>query len=441
MISIMSQWEKSGIMQVMIKDQAIITPEARLPLTFRKQEVSDVLKLLENQSLTLVGMKRVGVSHFLRFLTYHPALRKNSKKPQIIIYLDTNDLVELSGRQFWLLLLKRLYDIRYVLEEIEQQKIIEICTKLLETNTHEELFLLEGVKEVARIYASSNQRLVIIFARFDRLLPIFSEQFFGNLQSIVDIASQHIAYVFTTYLPFQALCSQIFFSASFSMFAKTYYLKPASQEDSLNIINLFESQRGITHPPRLKEQIVELAGGHIQLLQLCMVVLAEQIVSANADLKTLMLTLGSDERILLQCDEILESLTDKEQAYLLESKDQTNSDYLLATGIVGPDKQAVFSPLFAYYLERKLAEQAVPFRAFGQLTKKETMLLTYLTDHKGTVCSRDEIIIAVWPEFEDISDWALDQLVSRLRKKLAILHTRLQIKTNRGKGYQLVEKG
>ena len=64
---------------------------------------------------------------------------------------------------------------------------------------------------------------------------------------------------------------------------------------------------------------------------------------------------------------------------------------------------------------------------------------TYFIDHKGEVCIRDNIIMAVWPEFEDISDWALDQLVSRLRRKLDSQEVPMKIKTNRGIGYQLVE--
>jgi len=57
----------------------------------------------------------------------------------------------------------------------------------------------------------------------------------------------------------------------------------------------------------------------------------------------------------------------------------------------------------------------------AQLTAKEHLLLEYLQAHAGTVCEKDNLIRAVWPEdviFEQgIRDESLAQLVRRLRVK------------------------
>jgi pSer/pThr/pTyr-binding forkhead associated (FHA) protein len=56
-----------------------------------------------------------------------------------------------------------------------------------------------------------------------------------------------------------------------------------------------------------------------------------------------------------------------------------------------------------------------------KLSRKEYDLLVYLHSNAGKVCSRDEIIRAVWPESQDtaaISDATIDQLVHRLREKV-----------------------
>jgi pSer/pThr/pTyr-binding forkhead associated (FHA) protein len=56
-----------------------------------------------------------------------------------------------------------------------------------------------------------------------------------------------------------------------------------------------------------------------------------------------------------------------------------------------------------------------------ELSKKEYELLMFLYKNAGNVCSRDEIIEAVWPESKDpsaISDATIDQLVHRLREKV-----------------------
>lgn len=56
-----------------------------------------------------------------------------------------------------------------------------------------------------------------------------------------------------------------------------------------------------------------------------------------------------------------------------------------------------------------------------KLSKKEYELLVFLYNNAGNICSRDEIIQAVWPESKDlsaISDATIDQLVHRLREKV-----------------------
>ncbi len=56
-----------------------------------------------------------------------------------------------------------------------------------------------------------------------------------------------------------------------------------------------------------------------------------------------------------------------------------------------------------------------------KLSKKEYGLIFFLYNNAGKICSRDEIIEAVWPESKDpsaISDATIDQLIHRLREKV-----------------------
>lgn len=55
------------------------------------------------------------------------------------------------------------------------------------------------------------------------------------------------------------------------------------------------------------------------------------------------------------------------------------------------------------------------------LSRKEYGLLLFLSRRTGAICSRDEIIAAVWPDARDpgaVSDATIDQLVHRLREKV-----------------------
>ncbi len=79
-----------------------------------------------------------------------------------------------------------------------------------------------------------------------------------------------------------------------------------------------------------------------------------------------------------------------------------------------------------------------------QLTEKEFLLLEYLQAHPNQVCSKDELVQAVWPEdviYErGIRDDSLAQLVRRLRVKIEPDPSEPQyIHTIPGRGYRFLE--
>ena len=79
-------------------------------------------------------------------------------------------------------------------------------------------------------------------------------------------------------------------------------------------------------------------------------------------------------------------------------------------------------------------------RRIVSLSPKEFTLLVYLYNHPGQVCSKDEIGIAVWPEYQEgVYDYQVENLVRRLRSKLeADPGDPQMLVTVRGRGYKLV---
>lgn len=77
-----------------------------------------------------------------------------------------------------------------------------------------------------------------------------------------------------------------------------------------------------------------------------------------------------------------------------------------------------------------------------KLSKKEYELILLLYRNAGNICSRDEIIEAVWPESKDpsaISDATIDQLIHRLREKVEPEPARpSRIISKKAFGYMLV---
>ena len=73
-----------------------------------------------------------------------------------------------------------------------------------------------------------------------------------------------------------------------------------------------------------------------------------------------------------------------------------------------------------------------------ELTKNEYSILYYLSMHKGTVVSRDELMDCLWESEEFIDDNTLNVNIKRLRTKLEELGFVDKIETKRGQGYILI---
>ena len=80
----------------------------------------------------------------------------------------------------------------------------------------------------------------------------------------------------------------------------------------------------------------------------------------------------------------------------------------------------------------------VPVEKF--FSRKEHRVMKLLVEHEGEVMSRNDIASALWPvdTEKEYSDWAIDQIIARVRKRLVHLHISPEIlKVIRGKGYLL----
>jgi pSer/pThr/pTyr-binding forkhead associated (FHA) protein len=74
------------------------------------------------------------------------------------------------------------------------------------------------------------------------------------------------------------------------------------------------------------------------------------------------------------------------------------------------------------------------------LSPKEFILISYLFEHKGEVCSKDDISQAVWPEYKgEVYDYQIENLIRRLRTKIENDPALPQmLLTIRGLGYKLI---
>lgn len=426
--------------------------EIGYPLTFREDDVKLLGDHVQHfQSVELVGMKRVGISNFLRFFLFHKDIQKTYMRnglKHFFILIDLNDLIEREVFPFWRLAFKRIAD---AVESGEfpddiKKKISSLFVASIQSG---DLFLtFDGVKEALSLLNSVGVHPVLFLSRFDRLKDVVTPEFFDNLQSLKDATNQKLSYIFTSYRGLDALAPKAFPYKEVALFAKSMYIKPAEETDSKSIFNSFARHYGLTLSDSLVKSILQMSGGHVQYLQLALVVIHELGDKRNELFEPeLIEKIAHDERIAMQSEELWESLSNEEQDILrkvvdnkeLSSDDEQKGKYLWDTGFI--KNYRVFSSFFETFVKSQNSPTQVD-TTYIELSKKEYMLLELLKLKPNEITEREDIVEKVWPEYKEygVSDWSIDRLVARLRSKLKQQKAPYEIQTIRTRGYKLLAK-
>lgn len=427
--------------------------EQTFPITFRQHDCMVLGDHLRNRhSVMLIGMKRVGISNFLRFFLRHNDIVStyiSKEEKHLFIPVDLNDLIEREIVPFWTLTLKRIADTVHHSVLPEQVKK-DIEALFVTTIQSQDLFLtIDAVRKSMILLIENGILPTIFFLRFDRMKDSVNQQFFDNIQGLKDATNQKLTYVFTSFKSLDKLSPHAFSRASLSVFARNMYIKPATPQDAGIMSKTYEHKYKITLPDAQRAMLLSIVDGYVQYLQLALILLGEKKVSVTSS-DALFTLLATDERILLQSEELWESVSKEEQAVLLKiAKKQPLDDtekkvanYLWETGMVVTEgsQPALFSTLFGYFLTQKVGVPYIESTGGSDFTKKEHQLFQFLHANENDICEREQIVEAVWPEVEGsgVSDWAIDRLVARVRSKMKLQKSPYEIQTIKTRGYKLI---
>lgn len=426
--------------------------EQTYPEDFRAETAKELGEHLNKRdSVVFIGMRRVGISNFLRFFLYHKNIRHSysHKLNHLFIAVDLNDLIERTTFAFWVLTLKRISDsVETSGFDPKIKKYIE--NLFLDGIQSKDLFILiENIKKALSKITAEEVLPTIFFIRFDRISEAATAEFIANLEGIKDATHNKLAFVFTTSRGLNSISPEVFSHTSLSLAESQVFLKPASESDLKTICDAYIKRFGLRISEELEKELVKLTGGYVQYLQLALISLNEPENNINRP-KELLSFLMADERINLQSEELWEGLTTSEQQTLLKilnnydlsEKELKDSRYLLDSGFISKTNSGfkIFSPIFEQFLQSK-NQKGEGSNGKMELSKKEHLLFSFLKDSLNEVCEREAIIEAVWPEEEalGVSDWAIDRLVARLRKKIKE-EGEFEIVTVKTRGFKLISK-
>ena len=428
--------------------------EEQYPLTFREEDTKMLSNALKNRnSVELIGMKRVGISNFLRYFIYRadvvPTFISNTDK-HLFIPVDLNDLIEIDMLAFWSLTLKRIVDIINRNPDLEPFRDQVNETFVRSIQLRDLFYTVDAVRESLQLISSHTFYPTLFFIRFDRLLDAATPELLQNLKGIIDATGQKLAYVFTSHREVHDLKPSAFPKTGTAAFYQQMYLKPAKKEDIKIIFETYVKKYGLEVPEKVQEEILEASGGHVQYVQLALLILKERIEKNHLTpdaLEKFVSTIADEERMTLQSEELFAELSEDERKPVLEAVDQcfkysdevkNRLPYLWNTGYIN-HKDCVFSSFFHHYIRQK-DQYTTKATENNTFTRKEQLLFEILEQNKGQICEREDIVSYVWPECNEIgvSDWAVDRLVARLRSKLKQQGSENKIKTVKTRGFMLV---
>lgn len=374
--------------------------EAELGPNFARDKLEDFKKLINaDQSFTVMSMPGVGASYFLKYLA--------TTKLAFFIHIDLYLLPTLTLHEFYRLLLR------------------EVGGKP-GPKTDEQVFL--ETKNIIKNYAQKHDKVVVIFSRFDQLKKELDDNFLSNLQSLTTIApgsprgeAGKIVLIFTAIKPLHTLSPEAITGGNLTFYSKILYFKPYSKQDLKKLLKI--EPEPLPSPTQL-DKLIELSGGHNQLLH---------ILLNSQKQQNLLL----DQFVKLQMKGLLDYLNYQQrkqvQKMALGKKVAEIDDYLLGVGLIQKEdgRYHLFSPLLTEYIKQNLPTK---------LPVKEAKLFNLLRRNTGRIVPKDEIFQTIWADDPDkATDWALDALIYRLRKHPFIQAQGYIIESHKKVGYSLIQ--
>lgn len=244
------------------------------------------------------------------------------------------------------------------------------------------------------------------------------------------------------------------YSKNFSVqiYANVYLLKDVSDEDSLFGKLILDAERIIIRPldiididitlgdyeaksgkkvVGIREKMMKDSGGSPGILKsLFMQYLNNpQVVSWDV----------SDGNLTYRLDSIVGELSEMDRRVLVgELVNAESLEFLKRYGYINEHGEC-FSSVLRQYIERDTGETDIDIILAKTLTVSEKRVFVLLDKQPGKIYTREEIAEAVWGKnwLERFSDWALDQIMSQLRRKLVKVEKFGQLITKRGEGYYI----
>lgn len=352
------------------------------PTTYRAREITQLIEATQaGECAAVIGLSGAGKSNVLRALA-----ERHRVQPHPHLLADWNRLAAPTAPAIFDLLRRTLGDT---------------------AETNDPLAALEATLN-AKLNSPAT-RLTLLLDRSDALATTatHSPQIFSNLRALRDAFKYRLTYVIAARRPLDAHneLAELFFGNMF-------WLGPLNETDARWTVARYLARKRLEWPAKTIQQLLEVTRGYPSFLRAaCEAHAAGCGVSVEA--------LATHPAMQARLKEFWEDVPTPQELHLAGL-----SDLPLLNAA-----QPTFAPPIHFDTSK--------------LTAKEKLLLDYFLHHAETVCEKDALIRAAWPEdkvfVQGVRDDSLAQLIRRLREKIEPDPTQPRhILTQPGRGYKFL---
>ncbi len=428
--------------------------------------------------VSVVGVSNLGKSATLRALA-DPVVQArylgDEAANYLFVYIDFNQMLELSDQAFYELVLRCSLDAMHKnhINADVLQRVERAYTTLVAPSSPFEI-PLSFAQAMAAIGDQLPQCVVFLFDEVDEPVAGIDGRVFLNLRALRDRHRNGIAYVTATNRRLAQIRSDpnvLEFAELFSH--HIYYLSMLKEDEVRHFAERFASEEDITFSDEDIAFLRLWSGGHPALLETACRILGlltgRPVRDPSQDWiihRRAAEVLAQDFNLHAECRKIWNDLTEAEQEALLAVENGTASNTMPGMDLVMAKHLVTFNGtehrIFARALEEFVRRQSavrrshtdgirldpdsgevwVDGRQIPTLTNLEYRLLLLLYGRIGKICTKYEVVEAVWGEeyIDEVDDARIEKLVSRLRQKIEPDPANPRyLQTIRGRGYKLVE--
>ena len=458
--------------------RAILPRQADLAALFAAVRAMDCM--------SVVGVSNLGKSVLLRSLT-DPHIQaqylNGETAPYLFIYIDFNQMLEMSEQGFYELFLRCSMDaLREQQADGEVLRRVETAYTGLVAPANSFEIPLRFAQAMATIGDLLPPRVVFLMDEIDEPVAGIDGRVFLNLRALKDKHWQGLTYITAT----NRRLGQVRQDADVAEFGELFahhvlYISPLTDAEIADFIDRFTAAQSVTFSEGDRAFVRRWAGGHPGLLEATCRVLGmltgQPVRDSSQDWiihRRAAEVMPQDINVQAECRKIWADLTLAEQEALISLHQTSNGDTLLGgKGAVSAEmdsvmakhlvidqgsEQRIFARAFDEFVQRQhVARQPlhngvqldldsgevwVEGIQVPTLTNLEYRLLLLLYGRIGKICSKYDVVEAVWGEdyIDQVDDARIEKLVSRLRQKIEPKPASPRyLLTIRGRGYKLVE--